>query len=151
MKYDEYCCHLPHKLKREIDEEPKRWILTLPMFEYIHELAYETYVRYGGDIDAYHQLFMDKVAPILDEYHRELHTYRFEMRLIRKGYMTTVPPRKTRRELVTNMFKTLVDTRDKIRHIYFDFVNEVVLQGGPNTVLTNIDDNMGASMLTATN
>ena len=146
MHYDEYCCHLPYKLRREINEEPKRWILTLPMFEYIHELAYETYVRYGGDVDAYNQLFEDKVAPLLDEYHRQLHTYRFEMRLLNKNY-ESMPPRKTRAELVTGMFKTLVETRDKVRHIYFDFVNEVVLQGGPNTVLTNLNDEMDASTL----
>jgi hypothetical protein len=146
MHYDEYCCHLPYKLRREINEEPKRWILTLPMFEYIHELAYETYVRYGGDVDAYNRLFEDKVAPLLDVYHRQLHTYRFEMRLLNKSY-ESIPPRKTRAELVTGMFKTLVETRDKVRHIYFDFVNEVVLQGGPNTVLTNLNDEMEASTL----
>lgn len=146
MHYDEYCCHLPYKLRREINEEPKRWILTLPMFEYIHELAYETYVRYGGDVDAYNQLFEDKVAPLLDAYHRQLHTYRFEMRLLNKSY-ESVPPRKTRAELVIGMFKTLIDTRDKVRHIYFDFVNEVVLQSGPNTVLTNLNDEMDASTL----
>lgn len=146
MHYDEYCCHLPYKLRREINEEPKRWILTLPMFEYIHELAYETYVRYGGDVDAYNKLFEDKVAPLLDEYHRQLHTYRFEMRLLNKNY-ESISPRKTRAELVTGMFKTLVDTRDKVRHIYFDFVNEVVLQGGPNTVLTNLNGEMNASTL----
>ena len=148
INYDEYCCHLPDKLKRELNIDPTRWILSLPMFEYIHEVAYETHVRYGGSIDAYNSFFSETVAPVLDDYHKYLHNYRFEMRVLRKKYQSEVERRKARADLVNNMFMKLVKTREKVRHLYHDFVNEVVLEGGSQISGENINGQMSGTMET---
>lgn len=128
MHYDEYCCHIPNKLVKDIEEDPKKWILSLPMFEYIHDVAYETYIRFGGSTDLYNELFNVVISPILEEYHRELHSFRFEMRILRKKYKSEEDRCKHRSDLIRHMFSILNHTRRTVRHKYAEFVNERILQ-----------------------
>ena len=148
INYDEYCCHFPNKLKRELEQDPTRWILSLPMFEYIHEVAYETYVRYGGDSDAYNTFFNEVISPILEEYHKKLHAYRFEMRILRVKYVSVIERRRMKSELNNEMFTTVVKTRERIRHLYHDFVNEQVLNNSPHISGTNVNGQMNGTFET---
>ncbi len=131
MNYDEYCCHLPDKLRRDIENDPKKWILSLPMFEYIHEIAYVTYIKYGGNVDLYNTFFNNTIAPLLDTYHKELHNYRFNLGILRNRYESEKDRYQARSELVRHMFNVLTETRRKVRYLYCEFVNDEILGNGP--------------------
>lgn len=107
---------------------PKKWLASLPMFEYAHILSVVTALRMGGDPDKYvEDLYIQRMNPILKAYYDKLARYRYHRAIFMR-------PTSNLKHKVNNT--TLVDesakmrayamkTRKALRNVCKDFEDEL--------------------------
>ena len=68
-------------------DKPKKWLASLPMFEYAHVCTVSTALRCGGDPNKYvEDLYKKRMNPILKEYYDRLEHYRLMRALYMRKY-----------------------------------------------------------------
>lgn len=64
-----------------------KWLNSLPMFEYAFVLVTSTAIKFGSDPESYYNdLFVKRMLPILNAYHKRLMHYRIDRGLLEWGY-----------------------------------------------------------------
>ena len=102
----------------KVKDMPRKWLSTLPMFEYAHVMTMITAVRTGGDPEKYVEiLHKQRLAPILTEWYNKLAEYRFHRALIMRNYNELKPKinHESLAEEVKKIKQCAICTRRKIR------------------------------------
>jgi len=112
---------------------PKKWLASLPMFEYAHVCTVVTALRCGGDPNKFvEDLYKVRMNPVLKEYYDRLAHYR----LMRALYMRKYNPTREclKESCLTDEVKKMkcfaCRTRAKLRAICKAYEEEIY---GPNS------------------
>lgn len=77
--------NIDHDVIEKIKNNPKKWLYSLPMFEYAYVLTVLTAMKYGGSLDPYYEdLYLQRMNPILKMWYDRLARYRIR-RMIHAG------------------------------------------------------------------
>lgn len=103
-----------------LKDAPKRWLASLPMFEYAHVCTVVTALRCGGDPEKFVEvLYKEKMNPVLKEYYDYLAHYRLMRALYMRKYDPTMDKLKesSLTQEVEKMKCFARKTRAKLREI----------------------------------
>lgn len=112
----------------EMKDKPKKWLASLPMFEYAHVLTVITTLRCGGNPEKYiNDLYIKRMNPVLKEYYDRLAHYRLMRSLYMRKYNPTIPMLKesSLTEEVKKMKCFACKTRGKLRALCKQFEEEI--------------------------
>ena len=71
----------------KIKNQPRKWLCTLPMFEYAHVMTCITAFRCGGRPEKYvEELHKKRLMPILEQWYNHLAEYRFHRALLMMNF-----------------------------------------------------------------
>ena len=112
----------------EMKDKPKKWLASLPMFEYAHICTVITAMRCGGDPEQYvEDLYKIRMNPILKEYYDRLAHYRLMRSLYMRKYNTDIETLKESclTEEVNKMRCFARCTRAALRKVCKDYEEEI--------------------------
>lgn len=108
----------------KFNNAPKRWLASLPMFEYAHVLTVVTAMRVGGKPEKFvDDLYQIRMNPILKEYYDKLAHYRFNRALFMRKYesMKSRINGKYLTDELAKMRAFAMKTRKALRNVCRDF------------------------------
>ena len=114
-------------------DAPKRWLASLPMFEYAHVCTVVTALRCGGNPNKFvDDLYVKRMNPVLKEYYDKLAHYRLMRALHMRKYNDNFEKLKesSLTQEVNEMKCFAKKTRAKLRLICKQFEEEIY---GPNS------------------
>lgn len=122
----------------------KKWLASLPMWEYAHVLTVITACRCGGEIDRYvNDLYKKRMNPILRRYYDRLEVYRFHRAILMRKYESLKNKLKdtsVKREL-EKMRVYAYQTRKALRGVCKDFEEQCAgLRTGPKRVKDTVQE-----------
>lgn len=102
----------------KIKNAPKKWLCSLPIFEFAHLSCLITALRMGGEPTRFiDDLYNNQLNPIVSEYHKKLAKYRFIRALYLRKYESMKPliTGKYLQDAIAEIKKETVEARRKIR------------------------------------
>lgn len=135
---ENYC----HEMVDKIKNHPRKWLASLPMFEYAYVLVTATAMRHGGKIEPYvTNLYETKMNPILKAYYDKLMHYRFRRTILMRHY-ASLEGKLTNTSLkqeLRAMQKFTRQTRRALRGVVADFIEEMT---GTRTTPKAVEDTL---------
>ena len=123
----------------EMKSKPKKWLATLPMFEYAHVCTVSTALRCGGDPNKYvEDLYKKRMNPILKTYYDRLAHYRLMRALYMRKYDSNIEALKESclTEEVKKMKNFAKCTRAALRKVCKDYEEEIYGRNSTNQATT---------------
>lgn len=111
----------------KIKDMPRKWLSTLPMFEYAHIMTMITAIRTGGDPEKYVEiLHKQRLAPILTCWYNKLAEFRFHRALHLRNYneLRAKITDDSISEEIRKIKKCAICTRKQIREVCAQFEAE---------------------------
>lgn len=112
----------------QMKDAPKKWLASLPMFEYAHVCTVVTALRCGGDVEKFvDDLYIKRMNPILKEYYDKLAHYRLMRALNMRKYNPIMEKLKesSLTQEVQEMKCFAKKTRAKLRAVCKQFEEEI--------------------------
>lgn len=113
----------------KIKNAPRKWLSSLPIFEYAHVLTVITALRCGGDPDKYvEDLYKRRMNPILKQYYDKLAEYRYHRALLMRRCDKQLKKKLNGATLTDECAKMrvyAVKTRKALRGVCKDFEEEL--------------------------
>ena len=127
-----------HETWEMIKDHPRKWLASLPMWEYAWTLVTACAVQRGGEPNKFiDDLYMARMNPILKAYYDRLVKYRYHRAILMRQYesMKHVLTDTSVSEELAEMRKYAIKTRRALRSVVKDFCEQ--LEGkrdGPRAV-----------------
>lgn len=121
---------------RTMRDAPKKWLASLPMFEYAHICTVVTALRCGGDPEKYvNDLYIKRMNPILKAYYDKLAHYRLMRALYMRKYNPTIEALKESclTDEVKKMKRMACCTRAALREVCKQFEEEIYGENSTNS------------------
>jgi len=138
--------NVDHDVVEKIRDAPKKWLYSLPMYEYAYILCTVAAHKGGGEIGPYMEdLYKTRMNPILKAYYDKLFEYRFKRMIAAYNFdsmrKTLNPGMLT--ELLAEIRLYAMKTRKALRGVVMDFLEERGVPTTQKTVEETLPENYG--------
>ena len=127
-----------HETWELIKDHPRKWLASLPMWEYAYVLVVICATQRGGTLDKYiDDLYKQRMNPILKAYYDRLVVYRIHRAILMRKYesMKNVLTDTSVAQELEEMRKYTIKTRRALRSVVKDFTDQLEgLRDGPRAV-----------------
>lgn len=117
-----------HETWDKIKDHPRKWLASLPMWEYAYVLVVACAVQRGGKLDKYlDDLYTIRMNPILKAYYDRLVRYRIHRAILMRQYesMKHVLTDTSVKAELEEMRKYTIQTRRALRGVVKDFCEQL--------------------------